>query len=168
MDEINVFGLLIPNAGPLFFAALVAHVIAGMTCVACGAVAGFSRKGSGRHLRFGRIYLWGLIVVFTTMTIMAAIRWRENAHLFAVGSVALVTGLLGYANRRRSQIVHLSGMGASYVALLTGFYVDNGPHLPVWNLLPNWAFWTLPSMVGLPIILRAISHRRAAALRARH
>ena len=28
-------------------------------------------------------------------------------------------------------------MAASYVALLTGFYVDNGPQLPLWDRLPT-------------------------------
>jgi hypothetical protein len=44
--------------------------------------------------------------------------------------------------------------------LLTAFYVDNGPHLPLWQLLPPIAFWTLPSLFGLPLLLRA---RRATA-----
>jgi hypothetical protein len=31
-------------------------------------------------------------------------------------------------------------MSVSYGALLTGFYVDNDPHLPLWNRLPILAF----------------------------
>jgi hypothetical protein len=41
-------------------------------------------------------------------------------------------------------------MSASYVLLLTAFYVDNGKHLPVWRSLPHLAYWLLPSAVGLP------------------
>jgi hypothetical protein len=41
--------------------------------------------------------------------------------------------------------MHISGMGASYVLLLTAFYVDNGKNLPLWRELPQWAFWILPS-----------------------
>lgn len=51
-------------------------------------------------------------------------------------------------------------MGSSYIAMLTAFYVDNGPQLPIWNLLPGWAFWVLPTAVGAPLIWFAI-HRRA-------
>jgi len=40
--------------------------------------------------------------------------------------------------------------------LLTAFYVDNGPHLPVWDRLPAIAYWTLPSLVGLPLVIRAV------------
>jgi hypothetical protein len=28
-------------------------------------------------------------------------------------------------------------MAVSYVALLTGCHVDNGPHLPAWNAMPR-------------------------------
>jgi hypothetical protein len=32
---------------------------------------------------------------------------------------------------------HAMGMGGSYIALLTGFYVDNGPFLPIWGRPPT-------------------------------
>ena len=40
--------------------------------------------------------------------------------------------------------------------MLTAFYVDNGPHLPLWDRLPTLAFWLLPSAIGAPIIGRAV------------
>ena len=49
----------------------------------------------------------------------------------------------------------MTGMAASYILLLTAFYVDNGRNLPLWRLLPQWAFWVLPSAVGLPILANA-------------
>jgi hypothetical protein len=45
-------------------------------------------------------------------------------------------------------------MSASYILLLTAFYVDNGKHLPVWRSLPHLAYWLLPSAVGLPLVAR--------------
>ena len=47
-------------------------------------------------------------------------------------------------------------MGTSYIVLLTAFYVDNGPNLPLWRELPPLAFWILPSAVGIPIIIWAL------------
>jgi hypothetical protein len=47
---------------------------------------------------------------------------------------------------------HVSGMGASYILLLTAFYVDNGKNLPLWRELPQAAFWVFPSAIGIPII----------------
>jgi hypothetical protein len=44
-------------------------------------------------------------------------------------------------------------MGVSYVLLLTAFYVDNGPHLPLWRALPPLAHWLIPSVVGVPILI---------------
>jgi hypothetical protein len=54
-------------------------------------------------------------------------------------------------------------MGTAYVAMLTAFYVDNGPHLPLWDRLPVLAFWLLPSAIGAPIIARAVIHARHAS-----
>lgn len=144
----------------VFYAALAIHVTAGLTCVVCGAVAALSRKGGPRHIGFARVYLWGLGVVWGSMTVLSVIRWRENAHLFAVGSLAFAAALVGYFSRRRQPYLHIAGMGLSYVGLLTGFYVDNGPRLPLWERLPAWAFWVLPSLVGLPLIIRAIQRFR--------
>jgi hypothetical protein len=54
-------------------------------------------------------------------------------------------------------------MGAAYVVMLTAFYVDNGPHLPLWDRLPTLAFWLLPSAIGAPIITRAVARARRAS-----
>jgi hypothetical protein len=47
-------------------------------------------------------------------------------------------------------------MGIGYAAMLTAFYVDNGPHLPLLDRLPTLAFWLLPAAIAAPIITRAI------------
>jgi hypothetical protein len=52
-------------------------------------------------------------------------------------------------------------MGGSFVALFTGFYVDNGPQLPVWRLLPHWLYWVLPAAIGAPLIWLALRRYRA-------
>jgi hypothetical protein len=55
-------------------------------------------------------------------------------------------------------------MGGSYALLLTAFYVDNGPSLPLWNRLPPPAYWLIPNLIAAPLILRYISGRRAVTL----
>jgi uncharacterized membrane protein len=60
VDEIDLGGISVPDAGPLFRTALAIHVAAGLTCITCGAVAALSRKSAARHRRFGRICLWAL------------------------------------------------------------------------------------------------------------
>src|SRR4051794_36364373 len=110
-----------------------------MTCVAAGAMAATARKRPGRHPLAGRVYLWGIAVVFATATVMAVIRWREDWQLFLIATVAAGAALLGWRARRwngpRWPRWHAIGMGGSYIALLTGFYVDNGPQLPLWSRL---------------------------------
>ena len=46
------------------------------------------------------------------------------------------------------------GMSLSYIVLMTAFYVDNGPKLPLWDRLPTLAFWIGPSAIGLPLLGR--------------
>jgi hypothetical protein len=156
----EIFGLPIPDAGPLFAATLVLHILSGLTAVIAGALAATARKQPGRHPRAGRIYLWALGGVFATATIMAAIRWHEDAHLFAIAVIAFSLSLYGYRARRRHRPGwpphHAIGMGGSYIALLTGFYVDNGPFLPLWDRLPHITYWLLPSLVGVSLIWVAV------------
>jgi hypothetical protein len=104
-------------------------------------------------------------VVFATATILAAMRWRQDYYLFLIGAAAFTTATIGYQHRRRHQTGdtgHIAGMGIAYVAMLTAFYVDNGPHLPLWDRLPAFAFWLLPSAIGAPVIIRAILGARHA------
>ena len=54
-------------------------------------------------------------------------------------------------------------MGIAYTAMLTAFYVDNGPHLPLWDRLPALAFWLLPVAIAAPLITRAIIRARNKA-----
>jgi hypothetical protein len=64
---------------------------------------------------------------------MAVMRWREDYHLFLIGTVAFSAALTGFVARRRhwpGDAAHIIGMGSSYIALLTAFYVDNGKQLP--------------------------------------
>jgi len=54
-------------------------------------------------------------------------------------------------------------MGAGYVAMLTAFCVDNGPHLPLIDHLPVLVFWLLPSAIGAPVIARAVMRAQRAS-----
>ena len=46
--------------------------------------------------------------------------------------------------------------GRVYILMITAFYVDNGPNLPLWRELPPLAFWTLPTLIGAPILINAL------------
>jgi hypothetical protein len=164
MTAARIVGDQVGSTAPLFLAFLAVHVLAGLTAVATGAVAALVRKGSPRHIRAGRWYYRAITVVFVTATVLAALRWRQDYYLFVIGAVAFTAATIGYQHRRRNRpgdTGHIAGMGMAYVAMLTAFYVDNGPHLPLWDRLPVITVWLLPSAIGAPIIARAIIHARA-------
>jgi hypothetical protein len=148
------------SAGAGFRLALAIHIAAGVTGVVAGLLAATARKRRGRHPRAGKVYLSALCLVVATAAVMAVLRWPYDVHLLVIALTAGALALLGWRARRRRRRGwvrwHATGLGGSYIALLTGFYVDNGPRLPVWELLPRWAFWTLPTAIGAPLIALAL------------
>jgi len=162
----HILGDQVGSTAPVFLAFLAVHVLAGLTAVITGAIAALSRKGSPRHIRAGRWYYGAISTVFVTATALAAMRWRQDYYVFLIGAVAFTAATVGYLHRRRHRpgdTPHIAGMGIAYIAMLTAFYVDNGPHLPLWDHLPTWAFWLLPSAIGAPIVARSIARARRAA-----
>ena len=161
----RILGTEVGSTAPVFLAFLAIHVLAGLTAVAAGAIAATACKGSPRHIQAGRWYYRAITVVFITATILAVMRWRQDYYLFILGATAYTAATIGYQHRRRHRpgdTGHIAGMGTAYVVMLTAFYVDNGPHLPLWDHLPTLTFWLLPSVVGAPIITRAIIRGRRA------
>jgi len=161
----RILGTEVGSSAPVFLAFLAIHVLAGITAVVSGAIAAIARKGSPRHIRAGRWYYRAITVVFITATILAALRWRQDYYLFILGAIAFTAATIGYQHRRRHRsgdTGHIAGMGTAYVVMLTAFYVDNGPHLPLWDRLPTLTFWLLPSAIGAPIIARSIVRARRA------
>jgi hypothetical protein len=154
---ISFDGIIVPSDNPWFLTLIAVHVLAAMICVIAGAVAMLARKGRGRHPVAGTIYFFGLIVVFATVTIISALRWKEDYHLFVLGLLSLGAATTGRTAKRRQwqrwPVYHVIGMGTSYIVLLTAFYVDNGKFLPVWKEFPSIVYWTLPAVVGTPIII---------------
>jgi hypothetical protein len=149
---------------PLFATLLVVHIAAGLTAVVAGATAMLSPKRSGRHPKAGQTYYIALCVVCATAVGMAAMRWPEDAYLVGLGSLSLAAATIAYLARHyRWQgwiRLHILGMGTSYIVLMTAFYVDNGPRLPMWDRLPPLAFWIVPSLIGLPLVVRALGRYR--------
>lgn len=132
------------------------HIPAGLTAIAAGIVAMLARKGEWWHRRAGRVYLWSISVLGVSAFGLVTTRGPQFTHLLILGAVAVVLAFGGFAMRRRRPPLHISGMGLSYVAMLTAFYVDNGHKLPLWNLLPDFVFWIGPLLIGWPIIIWAM------------
>jgi hypothetical protein len=166
---------LIPPGSTTFHLLLAVHIAAALTCVVTGAIAALSPKRPGHHPRFGTLYYWSLWAVVASAAWLAILRWPRDTHLLVLGTLSFAAATLGRTARRRRWRwrrwrwigLHLTGMSASYILLLTAFYVDNGKNLPVWQHLPHLTYWLLPSAVGLPLVARALArhHGRAAAPR---
>jgi hypothetical protein len=167
-QPIDLGGLPIPDDRPLFLVVLGVHVAAGLWCVAAGALAATVGKRPGRHPRAGRLYFGGLIVLVVSLTVLSILRWPQTLHLLVIGLAAMGAAAVGVVARRRAGsgwlAVHAVGMATSYIGLLTGFLVDNGPLLPVWREVPHLLHWTLPTAVGGPLLARALLRRRRRAV----
>ena len=155
-----VLGIPIPSTDPMFLAIVGAHVLFGLAALISGAVAMLSKKGRGTHSNLGTLYFWCLFGAFVTMSILSFMRWAQNYHLFILGVLSFLSAYIGRNAARRHwhqwQRLHLTGMGASFIFLLTAFYVDNGKNLPLWRKLPEIAFWFLPGVIGAPLLLYAL------------
>lgn len=155
--------------GPVIGLVIVVHVGCGVVAVGCGVGAMLTRKGSRRHRRFGQLYLIALAGLGLTASVLAAVDWTHRWHLAVLGLLAMAAAALGFTAVRVARParlpVHITGMGTAYILMLTAFYVDNGPRLPLWNQLPAVALWLLPTTVGTPLLIRAVRRRRQPARR---
>jgi hypothetical protein len=140
------------------------HIAAGLTAVVAGAAAMLAPKRPGPHPRRGRLYLAALTVLVATAGGIVITR-PHTAYLLIPGAAALSAAAVGYTARRIRWhgwlTHHITAMAGSYIAMLTAFYVDNGPRLPLWKLLPPVTFWFLPAAAGLPLLIRALHHHAA-------
>lgn len=156
-EGVVVLGIPIPSSSPVFLSIIAVHVAAGIVCTVAGLAAMLAPKRAGRHPAAGAVYYWSLVVVFLTMAALSILRWPANTHLFVLGILSFGAGAIGRIARRRLWRRwlqwHVAGMAISYILLLTAFYVDNGPHLPVWRSLPRLAHWLLPGIVGVPVLI---------------
>jgi hypothetical protein len=156
-----VAGIKIPSTDPVFLTVVVGiHIPLGVACVVVGVVAMFSKKRRGRHTTFGQIYYWSLLALFASAAFLSVMRWAENYHLFILGALSFASAWFGRAALRQHwrywAMLHITGMGLSYILMLIAFYVDNGKQLPLWEDLPHFMYWLLPLIVGIPLVVRAL------------
>jgi hypothetical protein len=161
-----LLGIEVPSTNRGFLTIVAVHIVLGLICVVAGAIGMLSPKGPGRHPLMGAIYYWCLSAVFVSATALSAMRWAEDYHLFVFGCLSFAAATVGRTARRRRWpewvSIHITGMGLSYILLLTAFYGDNGRNLPLWRELPQWTFWVLPSVIGAPIVTYALLHNPVA------
>ena len=162
----HVAGIQVPSNSPIFLAIVGVHILLGLACVLSGAIAMLSPKRKGRHPNFGTIYFWCLSGAVALATGLSVVRWMRDYPLFVLGVLSFAAALVGRTARRQRWFGwvrwHITGMGVSYVLLLTAFYVDNGKNLPLWKELPSISYWLLPTVIGGPVIVRALLRNRSS------
>lgn len=133
----DLFGLPLPSDDRGFVIVIIVHILLSFAAVLFGLVTMLKDKNSPAHSRFGKLYYWTIIAAFVTVIILTVIRWPHNNHLLLIGTT---TTVLVFAGRKTAQNkrpkwarLHTICMGCSYILLITGFYVDNGEHLPFWR-----------------------------------
>ena len=170
MAELTVVGgIVIPSTSLAFLGLVAVHVGLSLVALGSGTAAIMTPKAAGRHPRWGTLYYWTLAAATVSALVLAGLRWREDFPLALLGVFGFVCAAVGRRARTAHWTAwipwHVGGMGASYVLMLTAFYVDNGRNLPLWKLLPPISYWLLPSVIGGPVILWAIRRRlRSSAL----
>ena len=156
-ETTDLFGIPVPSTDRVFLGFVIVHILISIVAVLSGLMAMLFDKGERSHRHYGRIYFWSVLSSFPTVVILSVMRWPHNNHLLLIGVFALTFVFTGYrlakAHPPNWHRLHTLFLGSSYILLLTGFYVDNGKHLPFWKLFPQWFFWVFPASVGIPIIL---------------
>jgi hypothetical protein len=97
---VEVAGFEFPWKSPVFLAVLAIQVPIGLLAVVAGAAALLAEKRGGWHTKAGSIYFWSIAVLFGTSTALAAMRWADDYHLFALGALAFVAAVIGRGVRR--------------------------------------------------------------------
>ena len=160
METTDLFGIPVPSTDPVFIAFVVVHILISLFAVATGLIAMFAEKGKAVHNTIGKFYYWSMLSAFVTVIVLSVMRWPHNVHLLTIGTLAVAFTYVGRKLARSKPKnwtgLHLIYMGASYILLLTGFYVDNGKNLAFWNQFPQWFFYFFPSLVGIPIIVKVL------------
>jgi hypothetical protein len=160
----TILGIFVPSSEPIFLAIVSFHILLGIICVVSGAIAMLNEKVRGRHSKFGAVYFWCLSILVTSASFLSFMRWEHSWHLFFIGIASFLSAWIGRAAVRKNWKerfkFHIPGFGLSYILLLVGFYVDNGPHLPIWKNFDPITYWLLPTAIGLPLLIWAMRKYR--------
>lgn len=70
------------------------HIITGVFALLSGPVAMFNQDGGKLHRQSGKIYLWSMVVIFTTSIILSL--YRGNLFLFLIGIFSMYLVITGY------------------------------------------------------------------------
>ena len=151
------------NSELVFKIILAGHIATGTLGLILGPIAMFARKAKGLHTKVGAVYHWNMLAVCVAGAALAVLHWEKSKYFLAVAAFSYANALKGYlaarANPRKPDWLrdHISGMGGSYIALVTALVVVNRDNLPVIRDMAWYVPWIIPTLVGSPIIRLTVS-----------
>lgn len=139
------------------------HVVAGTAALVAGAIAMFSRKRRGLHMKAGSAYHWLVAMVCVSAVAMATLDWDRLWWFLPISMGSYAFALTGYrAAKRRSDrnwvTRHVSGFGGSYIAMVTALLVVNWRFITGVPGVISPLAWSLPTLLGSPVIAW-VNHR---------
>ena len=90
---------------------VVMHVSAGFIVPIVAPVAMLTRKGSGAHKRWGRVYFWAMVAVFVTALLLLA--FRPNVFLFFISVLSFYGAFSGVRSLGRKNLAKGQGPNGS-------------------------------------------------------
>ncbi|MEM7535391.1 MAG: hypothetical protein AAF639_24650 [Chloroflexota bacterium] len=108
---------------------LTIHIIAGFSALVAAFVATFTAKGRTWHLYSGRVYFWGMAVIFVTAIPMAIM--RPNPFLFLIAIFSFYLALAGwrFAKNRRGKPTRLDWSSAGIMAVTSVAMLGYGVYM---------------------------------------
>src|SRR5215211_4841763 len=111
---------------------LVVQIIGGFVSLITGFIASVTAKGKTRHRQSGRLYFWGMTVVFITAVPLGIL--KERWFLFMVGFFSYYLVVRGY------RILYLKKLGAGQTATwldwsIVAIAMIVGASLLVWSFI---------------------------------
>lgn len=158
-----------------FSMVLSVHIAAGSSGLVLGPIAMLSAKRPGTHIRSGTAYYYVFVVLFASALALAALHPRQDWGLALVGAGSYGLARLGYgAGRRRRPgwlVRHVSGMGGSYISMVTALMVVNVNSIAGASGAAAVLAWLAPTVIGAPVItwvnFQVAAGRRPKAWRSR-
>lgn len=129
---------------------LYLHIFAGFLALATGSVAIATKKGKGKHVKAGRIYFWGMVLVAISALYLSVI--RPNPFLLFISLFSFFLTWSGY------KAIHwknkpLTGITAIFNNILIPLFLVIGLAMVVLPLV-FWLGFSIPGKLGqLNIVL---------------
>lgn len=114
---------------------LILHILCGFSALLSGTVAIFTKKGKGRHVKTGQIYLWSMTAVGITALYLSMV--RPNIFLLLISIFSFYMTWSGYRaihwkNRPMDTIPYVFNLALTVAVALSGLVMIGVP-------VANWA-----------------------------